>query len=278
MARGTIRKKVRKKAVKYVLLFLLAGAFFISHIPQQAAAGMIFLQKKITGRRIVSYAQELGCMLLETETGIYYYREEEIPYLSMIRKMVDIYWPLLENQFRLEKSEKPIIVIFSKKEYMTKILGREESQAVPMGAYYGGVLNILSPSQWLERGDSLADRFLTEGPMIHEMVHMAVDQKLFYGYPLWFTEGIALFYENCYTGYEWRPDLKETASAISLEALEDHFQHIDEALAYRRAFDIIYTISLLYGQQAITQILEYMAQGISFSKAYYLTTGHQPAF
>ncbi len=171
---------------------------------------------------------------------IFYTDSDEI-YVDAVANCIDFYAPLLMKDFGIDDIYKITIILFPDGDAMSNSLGLSYEVA-PMGVYYGGVINILSPGQWIENcGESyVKERFIKEGPIIHELTHMLTDLKTSGNYPVWFTEGVSLYYEYKYAAFEWREDLKQKSSGITIERLESDFRVLEEAEAYRRSFDIVY--------------------------------------
>lgn len=169
-----------------------------------------------------------------------YFTEQDKDYVDTVANCIDFYAPLLYDDFKLPETPDVTIIIYKDAQDMSDALGLHYTTP-PMGIYYGGVINVLSPGQWIETGTEtyIKERFVREGPLIHELVHLLTDIKTNGNYSIWLTEGISLYYEYKYAAFEWREDLKQASTSISIEDLEKNFRNIDESIAYRRCFDII---------------------------------------
>lgn len=231
--------------------------------------GAYQIQKKVISRKIFSQLEDYFFITKESQYGKIYFTYHDKEYSQMILSMVDMYYPLIAKDFGCDADKTITIIVYPTKKLMGKVVGTGEEQ-IPMGAYYGGILNILSPELWLEgeEDSTKIDRFLEEGPMIHEIVHLVLDQKLKGVYDLWFTEGVALFYEKKYTGFEWRPDLKEKSADITWKDLKTSFRMLEEAKAYRKSYDIICGIAEDGGELQLQDMISKMAKGKSFEEVY----------
>lgn len=190
----------------------------------------------------------------ENKNSKIYYTENDKDYISTVRMTVDTYYPLLLNDFGLERGKKPCIIIHPSRESLINVTRTEKA---PMGAYNDGVIHILSPALWTGGSDELAvkDIFLREGPIIHELVHFVTDLKINGNCPIWFAEGVSLYYEYKYTGVEWQKDLQSASEKITYRKLADNFNGLDEALAYRRAFDVVNNIVQGFGEDKLQELI-----------------------
>jgi hypothetical protein len=110
-----------------------------------------------------------------------------------------------------------------------------------MGLYYSGFISILTPSAWIEDTDKnvIKDIFAKSGPAVHELTHYFVDRATDGNYPIWFTEGTALFFENKITGFEWGENKVYDMPRYTISQLEDNFENLNTDYAYRSSFEII---------------------------------------
>lgn len=250
----------------------LLGGYF--NIPETIYNGVYSVQKKIICKKIFSEVNNKEFNKLSGKYSTVYYTNNGESYVNMIMTASDMYYPMIAEEFNWHINENAQIIIYDDKEMFGKILKTDKNQ-IPMGAYYGGVLNILSPELWVKKNDDydIKDTFIDEGPMVHELVHLVIDNRLEGKYPLWFTEGMALYYENKYTGFEWRKDLKEKSKSITIAELESKFSLLDEGTSYRKSYDIINNIVVKYGEKTLDNIVQKMSEGSSFNKAYEEVTG-----
>jgi hypothetical protein len=174
---------------------------------------------------------------------------------------------MIESDFDIDLGKIQCVVCPNKFE-LGKIVGTKY-ESPPMGVYRNGVIHVLSPTQWISgKSDSETEAVFThDGPIAHELVHLAVDKATEGNYPIWFTEGIALYFENKYTGYEWQPDVN--ADDISYQKLNTDFYSISDAKAYRKSFEIIDAFVYVNGEDALMNILEKLSTGKRFAVCFY---------
>lgn len=165
-----------------------------------------------------------------------YFTNKDNENANLTALMVSTYLPMLKKDFKLDL-KKPTIIIYPNEKELKKVL--KYNKKAPMGAYYGGILHILSPESYLSDKYSRSYDFIKKGPIIHELTHYFVDIKTNGKYKIWFTEGIALYFENKYLGYEWHKELDGKTNVITKSMLEKSFTKLDESLAYRKSYEII---------------------------------------
>ncbi len=249
---------------KYIILIVLLCSIFGFTFYKSVEESNQFYKKVIT------QAKQNNFKVKSTYYSRIYYSPCDEDYIPTVMLTLDLYFPLLAKDFGIDsKNEKPVtVVVYPDFEMMASLL-ETNIKNVPMGVYHAGVINILSPRLWTNKisETDIKDRFLKEGPLVHELAHYFLDVKTNGNYPLWFTEGVALFYENKYTGFVWRNDLKESSKSIRLETLTKSFRKLDEGKAYRRSYDIINKIVEQSGEQNLQKIIEKMSEGKSFQSA-----------
>jgi len=192
--------------------------------------------------------------LFENKNMKLYYTKNDIEYINLIKIIVDTYYPLLLKDFEIQ-CPKPTFILYPDKSSFCNAV-KVDKDNIPMGVFYGGVIHIISPMCWIDENNeaNCKDIFLKQGPIIHELTHYLLDMKTNGNYDIWFTEGMALYYEYKYTGYEWQKNLKNEASKITLQQLKKDFYNLDEALAYRKSFDIINEMVENKGEKALQSV------------------------
>ncbi|HZJ56642.1 MAG TPA: hypothetical protein VFD89_00170 [Clostridia bacterium] len=120
------------------------------------------------------------------------------------------------------------VILFSDEGEFHQSLGIPMDQPT-IGAYSGGKIAVLERSL-----DGLEENMLINS-FVHELTHLVVDNLAGGNFPVWFTEGSALYIEHMLLGYEWGQELGVT-DTYSIEELTDDFYGLDEYRAYRQAF------------------------------------------
>lgn len=177
-----------------------------------------------------------------------YYTEADADYAESVCGAIDFFYPMLAKDFGV-KSEPVTVILYPSGEEMER---KMNVKSAPQGAYAAGVVAMLSPSLFTEENDFLP--YLKNGPIIHELTHYIMAET-FMEAEQWLCEGVALYFENKYTGYEWRPDLSEACKVITAENLRD-FRNQDTALAYRRAFELTYAFVEANSEKILVDLLK----------------------
>ncbi|MDR1067306.1 MAG: hypothetical protein LBL35_07765 [Clostridiales bacterium] len=216
-----------------------------------AAAKRAFYKKPALYKMMMAPAISGDYEVYRTRSVKYYFSPQAKRFLPMVRRTFEWYLTAMERDFGVEAA--PTVVMHNDEETMKNAINVKDGRA-PLGAYYLGVIHILSPGAWTDDDAQAVERFLSEGPVVHEMAHYMLDLKTGGNYETWFSEGVALYFEYKYMGAQWRPDLEEESRRVTLDDLSKRFEKIDKRLAYRRSFDIIKDIVSEKGESAIFDI------------------------
>ncbi|MDL2248554.1 hypothetical protein LJB89_02540 [Tyzzerella sp. OttesenSCG-928-J15] len=238
-----------KVLISVILLMAgLGAALTARHLPQLKIAGQMNNLNKYEGYY-----------------GTIYYEGSNNAHAETIMRIVDGVYPYLKNDFGIEESLRPSIIIHNDKESLYKALGKDYGDNPPMGAYYAGVINILSPEEWVnDENAGLTDKFIKYGPVIHELTHFMLDAKAKGNYELWFCEGVALYSEYKYTGVLWEAENPVSADEIDFCQMQAFFSSAEEDAAYRAAFDKVRAIVNIYGEAGLKEIMESLANKENF--------------
>ena len=156
-------------------------------------------------------------------------------------------------------------------------LGRSfgwDGDAGAMGVYYGGVIRLLSPQLWVkpEQGQTFQEVFAQEGPVLHEYVHLVIDNKTNGNYTRWFTEGLAQYYEDKFLkNVDNNPDIKAPFEISEMGANFDSLQ--DQEWAYAQSYLMVKSMMESYGSEKMDVFLKNLGTGMEFSSAFKKTYG-----
>ncbi|MBC7325023.1 MAG: hypothetical protein H5T99_06890, partial [Moorella sp. (in: Bacteria)] len=143
------------------------------------------------------------------------YRPEDAALASLVLENAeDVYGPVA-GLLAYEPAGKTLIILHPDRQSLARQFGWAASESA-MGVYWGGVIRLLSPYDWIASRDpeEIAAVFTSSGPVAHEFTHLLVDARARGNYPRWLTEGIAQFVEKQLTGFtmpgapgagEWYP-------------------------------------------------------------------------
>jgi len=130
----------------------------------------------------------------ETDDFIFRYEDIDEETLDLIINTAKDKYIKVTDVFQYELQDKVLIVIYNNTDLMmsTTMLSKGNP---PMGVYYGDSIHIANPKLWVDRTDDLDYKFYNEGPMLHELVHLFTDYAGRGNFPMWFTEGVSLYFE-----------------------------------------------------------------------------------
>jgi hypothetical protein len=182
-----------------------------------------------------------------------------------------VYEPIGEY-FDCFPEKKVPVAIYRNKSSLNRVFGWD-SDVNAMGVYWGGVIRLLSPNDWLDEFSKAAreDVFRRHGPIAHEYIHLLVDYKTRGNYPRWLTEGLAQYGEKHCTGM-----VAVTASAEERPALSISLEDLDKKFDDPEWQDYCYTVSeemvefLIsnYGADCILLLLDELGRGKGVDSAF----------
>lgn len=199
-----------------------------------------------------------GYDTIKTDHFTIYFKEHERDIGELTGNIAEQYYDTVCSYFdHYPKDIIPIIIYDDEKEIMDTV--KIKGATPPLGVYYSGTINLLSPYLWIE-GVDIEREYKENTPVIHEFTHLIVDEKTRGNYPLWLTEGLALFMEKETIGFEWKEGIGET-SRISLKNLNDNFNAIETGVAYRKSYEIVSDLSTQYEFDKINLLLDNLGIG-----------------
>ena len=257
----TVKKKRNLLLILAILLIITSiGAFFYRPITRK----VYNLVKSIEKRRMINFVKEYNTL----ESDIYIIRYENDEDKDIARKtgdLMDKYYDIVCDTFDYYPEDKIDIIIYNDGDALLKNVKLKKDNP-PLGVYYSGVISILSPEIWINQGEDFENIYETKGPVVHEFTHLIVDDKTKGNYPMWLTEGIALYTEYKTTGFEWGKDLSEDEN-ITIEELNGDFNKITPYLSYRKSFEVVKKISETWGFDKVKLLLDTLGEGNSIAKS-----------
>lgn len=175
-----------------------------------------------------------------------------------------------------DRTPKPIIVrMHQTQTSLQRALGPGE-YGPTVGAYYLGKLELLAPQAWylgLPLADALV-HYSWQGPLVHELTHLLLDYQARSVYPLWFTEGLAQYWEMRLRGYVWQ-EVGEAwrSDPHSLAELTHNFALLPEANAYRESLSLVSFLYSRVGDAGMNDLLARLERGQPFEVALQVTYG-----
>jgi len=249
------------------LLYALAGVMLLLALFMLTCRDFLYTRvypvfKRYEGLRI---QRELDDYKLLDDGGfIIRYTDGDEASALKLRDIANEYGGCVSDFFGISREEPVEIILFPHETILKGMLRIPQDQSA-MGAYAGGRINLLSPNRFVDINQDI-DSF--DNVFVHEYAHLAADDLARGNYPIWFTEGCALYLEYDVLGYEWGSDLMdEDLSHITVDDLTYRFASVDEYKAYRASFLIVRGLVEGYGKMNLTGMLDKLGKGVSFEQA-----------
>lgn len=203
----------------------------------------------------------------ETKHFLIKYDSEDDEMIDLVAKASEKYYMEVCNMFGYYPKNKTIVIVYDNPEKLMENASLGQGKP-PMGVYFASTIQILSPRIWIPEDENIEDIFMNEGPMVHEFTHLLVDDLAKGNYPLWFTEGVALYQEYIQTGYVWGENLSFEENPYTIKQLTKNFHQLDQMLAYKRSFEIVKEMAQTKGFDHLRQILKDLGEGKNLTESY----------
>jgi hypothetical protein len=175
---------------------------------------------------------------------------------------------LVSQYFGYYPGSKITLIIYPNRNELETGL-RLSADRTTLGAFYAGTISIISPAIWGDEGDQAE-----EGLYIHELTHLIMEDIAGGNYPVWFTEGMALYQEYLNTGFEWGSEYIFENNPYSIEELSRGFSGLDQVLAYKQSFLLVKAMMEKSTKQDVLKLFDRLNKGVSFPRAFEETLGY----
>lgn len=206
----------------------------------------------------------------ETENFIIRFYAGDEGVINRVGNQAEEQLALAAGFFGYRPEDKILLTVYHDKDHLQKGL-RLPSRGTTLGAYYAGTIGVLSPKVWGEEGDAAE-----KGLYLHELTHFIMADMAGGNYPLWFTEGMALYQEYLHTGFEWGKECRFEKLPYTVEELTGGFARLDQFLAYKQSLLLVKTLVESEGRDKVLVLLEMLGTGTSFDKAFVQVFGYSP--
>ncbi|MDD3363476.1 MAG: peptidase MA family metallohydrolase [Syntrophomonas sp.] len=204
---------------------------------------------------------------LQTEHYIIKYLPLDEDGVKLVAESAEEAYTSVSSSLGRQPAKQTTIVIYPDNMSLAASFGWDKNEKA-LGVYWGGTIRILSPNAWLsDLGQR--ERFVKEGPMVHEFTHLIVDEMTKGNYNRWWTEGIAQYTEKKITGFEFADPFAggQKFHYYTLENLEKNFDSLDQSVAYWESLQAVDFLVNSYGEEKLYTILRYLGNGDSMTKA-----------
>lgn len=245
-----------------ILLISILAVIFINYF-EVLQVSFYPLVKNIEKARLLKYVEDYETF--ETEHFIIRYEKEDKEYAKLTGNIADRYYESICNMYKYHPSVKNDIIIYgNEKDFLQNM--RFDKESTPIGVYYCGIINILSPDIWINDYENLKQIYEFNGPVVHEFAHLLIDDITRGNYPMWLTEGLALYTEYKITGFEWQ-NYDSVDHKVTLEDLDKRFDDIDQAVAYGKSFETVKGISETWGIEKLRNMLHILGEGSDINQS-----------
>ncbi len=259
-------KRVLQRKTGVSLLLVLAVILFLGSFRMEVVKVSLYPLFREVQFRIIDYkTKDFG--VRETAHFIIKYQEADQEVIDLVAEASEKHYDGASRLLNYYPKKKTTVVIYDDAAELMKNSNLKQGKP-PMGVYYASTIQILSPRQWIPENADMREVFINEGPMVHEFAHLLVDDLTRGNYPLWFTEGVALYQEYIHTGYEWGKDMEYEGAPYDVEELTKNFHGLDEMLAYKRSFEMMKSMVENKGEEDLNKVLRELGKGERFDKAH----------
>ncbi len=248
-----------------ILTLLLTILFLSTNYIKPAAVTIVQVAERARLKRLtVDYAVK------ETENFLIRFSDKDIGVIRRVEYQAQKQFDAVTEYFGYNPETKITLTVYQDKNHLQKGL-RLPYKGTTLGAYYAGTISVLSPSVWGHEGDAAE-----EGLYIHELTHLIMSDMAGGNYPMWFTEGMALYQEYINTGFEWGREYKFEDLPYSIQELTDHFAKLDQFIAYKQSFLLVKTLVEREGRNKVFELLETLKGDVPFDLAFERVYGYSP--
>jgi len=218
-----------------------------------------------------------GYLTMSGKNAVVRYRPGEAADAALVMAGVDKYYARVMADFGVRPKGPVPVVVYPTASSLNRSLGWAGDLNAE-GAYWAGVIRVLAPSAWIEAGGGIIEKdiFLDEGPMAHELTHLAVDLRTGGNAPRWLQEGLAQWEEQRLTGA--RPPELSGGTWYSLADLTTRFDSLtDQRAAYYQSWAAVTYMYDAFGWQAVDGLLTRLGEGEPVGLALTGALGEDPA-
>jgi hypothetical protein len=259
-------RKLRYTIVLSLIAVILTGTIGFNEVKVSVYPWLRDIQHRIIDHRTRNFN------IRETEHFVIKYEEEAMEDVDLVALAAEDKYNEITEMFKYSPEKKVTVILYDNPQKLMDNANLKQSKP-PMGVYYASTIQILSPNQWIPENQDMEYIFINQGPMVHEFTHLIVDDLTRGNYPLWFTEGLALYQEYVQTGYEWGRNMDYDDQPYTVEELTEEFSQLDETLAYKRSFELVRNLAEREGFDSLLTLLGELQKGKSFEEANYAVFG-----
>ena len=253
--------RTKYKRIELLTILVLSIVVFIMNVnPLMVNAAVYKLSSGIEKYKVDYLTRNYSVQ--ESQHFIYRFTVEDKVIIDLIMQDSEKSYSELTKVFEYIPKKKITVIVFSSIDVMNMAIGLPQ-EVRAMGLYSCGFISILSPNEWIAKKNSeqFKETFKKSGPMLHELAHYFIDIKSKGNYPAWFTEGVALYFENAINGTEWGKGVNYEMRPYTLEELTNNFGNLKQDYAYRRSLEIVSSYVDKYGIDMLIESIDRLGRG-----------------
>lgn len=209
---------------------------------------------------------------IQTEHFKIKYTNTDDDYVKMIADSAELAYSQVSNKMNTDGKKKTTMVVYPDSRSLAQCFGWDKNEKA-LGVYWAGTIRILSPHEWLKQAYN-EEEFQTDGPLVHEYVHLIVDDMTGGNYNRWWTEGVAQYIEKQITGFEFEDPQDISAGQLyTFRELDKNFDELDQQISYWESRQAVEFIASQYGEEKIYTVMDHLAQGDTLNQAIEKATG-----
>jgi hypothetical protein len=209
-----------------------------------------------------------GYLTKDTENFRIKFALEDAGVIDRVASEAERQLAIVSDYFGYKSQKRITLIVYPDKEDMERGL-RISSNGTTLGAFYAGTIIVISPQKWGKEGEQAEG-----GLYIHELTHLIMGDMAKGNYPVWFTEGMALYQEYLNTGFEWGKDYIFKNQPYTMEELTLHFNKLDQILAYKQSFLLVKAMMERNKKEQILDLFNRLKAGEKFSEAFEGSLGY----
>lgn len=255
--------------VFFIMLVLILGCYLYRSDIQP---GQIWqkISRFAVGQEVILRTAQFQEM--QTEHFIIKYTQADDDYAGIIADSAELAYYQVGNKMKTDGQAKTTIVVYPDSSSLAQCFGWDKNEKA-LGVYWAGTIRILSPHEWLKHAYN-ENEFHTEGPLVHEYVHLIVDDLTEGNYNRWWTEGVAQYVEKRITGFQFEdPKDITTGQIYTFQELDKNFDELNQQISYWQSRQAVEFIASQYGEEKIYMIMDYLSQGDKLNRAIEKATG-----
>ncbi|HPF20342.1 MAG TPA: hypothetical protein PLC88_03300 [Syntrophomonas sp.] len=209
---------------------------------------------------------------MKTDHFVIKFTQTDADYAAIIANSAERAYRQVSDRMNIDVRQKTTIVVYPDSRSLARCFGWDKNEKA-LGVYWAGTIRILSPHEWLQQAYNEAE-FQTEGPLVHEYVHLIVDDMTGGNYNRWWTEGVAQYIEKQITGFQFADPQDVTAGQLyTFQELNKNFDELDQQMSYWQSRQAVEFMASQYGEEVIYTVMDYLAQGDTLYQAIEKATG-----